>query len=104
MLVHDRTKLPEIQGGKSVVQRTDKIFVIPLCLFDLEKNSRCSNKLLVGKVYQEANANIIQPYVRNDISIRLVQLPCSLGRNERSYLTLYQGLLVFFHDDSCAAA
>jgi hypothetical protein len=53
---YEIAKLAEVQLGEGRVQRTDEVFVEPLCFFDLEAYSLWGSELLFREVYYETNA------------------------------------------------
>ena len=62
VLEHELGELAQVhrrQAGR--VQRTDEVFVEPLCLLDLEADALHRLQLFVGQVDDEADAQVVQP-------------------------------------------
>jgi hypothetical protein len=62
MLEHELGELAQVHRGQVVgVERTDEVFVEPLCFLDLEAYSLHRLQFFIGKVDDEAHAEVVEP-------------------------------------------
>ena len=59
MLEDPQAESSEIEGRQARIQRTDEVFVEPLCFFDLKAYSLDGLELFRGQVDDKADAEVI---------------------------------------------
>ena len=64
MLKDAETECSQRHGREGWIQRADEIFVEPLGFLDLEAYSGDGGEVLLGKVDDEADAEVVQPCAR----------------------------------------
>lgn len=62
MLEDELAEAAQVHGRQGRVLRPDEVLVEPLRLFDLEADSLDRGELFVGEVYDEADAEVVEPF------------------------------------------
>lgn len=62
VLEHLQAEGSQRHGWQGGVQGSDEVFVEPLRLFNLKTDARYRGEVLPGEVYDESDAEVVQPY------------------------------------------